>query len=394
MALNGAPAVSRGAPIENSAIVSIGRNDFTQPFGDIYEIIIVPSGQSVATKQQMEGYAAWKWGLSAVLPANHPYKNSPPTAPAITSGPVVVRFMNRMINETLRLAENIGLTGRLYRVVDEPVQARETFLFARVQNRMVNEPVNLIEPTPLRSRALARLLSETVQTVESTLRLLALNRMVNEPVRAVETIVLSVSRVLVKMVNETLSLVESFAQALDLLRMHNEVVEDDDTSIPGRDRVYHWDENIEVPEAEPEGYRTLLRLLMETETVAAESTDYARDLTRTREDDVTVSEDSNLARSLWRIVDESIFFNELTGFFAGIPSLVCSGFRFYAILAGECAIAPMVMGGATTIEPEVESAGTMVYPVLDGLATIEPTVDGQTGINPELEGRLQIEECD
>lgn len=44
------------------------------------EIVVASSVLSVANRQQLEGYLAWKWGLEANLPANHPYKSLPPTA--------------------------------------------------------------------------------------------------------------------------------------------------------------------------------------------------------------------------------------------------------------------------------------------------------------------------
>jgi hypothetical protein len=45
---------------------------------DIAEIILYNSVLTTLQVQQLEGYLAWKWGLQANLPANHPYKNSPP----------------------------------------------------------------------------------------------------------------------------------------------------------------------------------------------------------------------------------------------------------------------------------------------------------------------------
>ena len=44
------------------------------------EFIIVSGTLSTGDRQKMEGYLAWKWGLQANLPSNHPYKLSPPTA--------------------------------------------------------------------------------------------------------------------------------------------------------------------------------------------------------------------------------------------------------------------------------------------------------------------------
>lgn len=47
--------------------------------GDICEIVVLNSIASTLTRQIMEGYLAWKWGLEANLPNDHPYKNAAPT---------------------------------------------------------------------------------------------------------------------------------------------------------------------------------------------------------------------------------------------------------------------------------------------------------------------------
>lgn len=46
--------------------------------GTISEIIITPE-LSNSDRERVEGYLAWKWGLVASLPANHPYKNTAPS---------------------------------------------------------------------------------------------------------------------------------------------------------------------------------------------------------------------------------------------------------------------------------------------------------------------------
>ena len=46
--------------------------------GDIAEIIFVSSTLSVSDVEKVEGYLAHKWGLSASLPADHPYKAAAP----------------------------------------------------------------------------------------------------------------------------------------------------------------------------------------------------------------------------------------------------------------------------------------------------------------------------
>jgi hypothetical protein len=47
-------------------------------FGKMGEILVYLSSLSLAQVEQVEGYLAWKWGLVANLPSNHPFKNAPP----------------------------------------------------------------------------------------------------------------------------------------------------------------------------------------------------------------------------------------------------------------------------------------------------------------------------
>lgn len=49
----------------------------TYSTNNIAEILIY-TGDMSASRQRIEGYLAWKWGLVANLPANHPFKNTPP----------------------------------------------------------------------------------------------------------------------------------------------------------------------------------------------------------------------------------------------------------------------------------------------------------------------------
>ena len=46
--------------------------------GDICEIVVLNTVATTQSRQIMEGYLAWKWGLESNLPADHPYKYSPP----------------------------------------------------------------------------------------------------------------------------------------------------------------------------------------------------------------------------------------------------------------------------------------------------------------------------
>ena len=47
--------------------------------GQIWEVIVAPSYLPIATVDKIEGYLAHKWGLTADLPADHPYKLVGPT---------------------------------------------------------------------------------------------------------------------------------------------------------------------------------------------------------------------------------------------------------------------------------------------------------------------------
>jgi hypothetical protein len=65
----------------NFGIVQIGgTNDFTQRrfAGNLAETVIVSSVVNTSDRQKLEGYLAHKWGLTANLPADHPYKVNPP----------------------------------------------------------------------------------------------------------------------------------------------------------------------------------------------------------------------------------------------------------------------------------------------------------------------------
>jgi hypothetical protein len=46
--------------------------------GRVAEIIQIESRIDTNTRQRIEGYLAWKWGLQASLPVDHPYKNAAP----------------------------------------------------------------------------------------------------------------------------------------------------------------------------------------------------------------------------------------------------------------------------------------------------------------------------
>jgi hypothetical protein len=70
-------AINTANPTNNLQIGTAGNN--TLPLtGDYCELIIAPSLLSTADRQNTEGYLAHKWGLTASLPSDHPYKTTPP----------------------------------------------------------------------------------------------------------------------------------------------------------------------------------------------------------------------------------------------------------------------------------------------------------------------------
>ena len=46
--------------------------------GNLYEVLVYSKQLTPAERQGVEGYLAWKWGIQATLPSNHPYRNSAP----------------------------------------------------------------------------------------------------------------------------------------------------------------------------------------------------------------------------------------------------------------------------------------------------------------------------
>lgn len=68
--------VTSGYVGSGSAVSTFGR--FFD--GKIAEIVVLPVVASTTNRQKMEGYLAHKWGLTANLPAGHPYKSTAPTA--------------------------------------------------------------------------------------------------------------------------------------------------------------------------------------------------------------------------------------------------------------------------------------------------------------------------
>jgi len=82
ISLNGGTAASGGGPGFTAGRVTYLGVDATNSFyhyvGYAMEIIFYNSVLSTIDRQKIEGYLSHKWGISASLPAGHPYKTAPP----------------------------------------------------------------------------------------------------------------------------------------------------------------------------------------------------------------------------------------------------------------------------------------------------------------------------
>jgi hypothetical protein len=63
---------------------SVGRDQFVDDNGrgfngEVAEVVVLPQVGTTATHERIEGYLAHKWGLTANLPSDHPYKTAAPT---------------------------------------------------------------------------------------------------------------------------------------------------------------------------------------------------------------------------------------------------------------------------------------------------------------------------
>ena len=69
-----------GSITRNKFLLGKRNMGFTENMtGNIFEVVQYNSDLGQTSRQQVEGYLAWKWGLQANLPANHPYKAAAPS---------------------------------------------------------------------------------------------------------------------------------------------------------------------------------------------------------------------------------------------------------------------------------------------------------------------------
>jgi hypothetical protein len=96
----------------------LGRQLAGYPSGDfiLHELIATSNALTSSDRQDVEGYLAAKWGLSAQLPSSHPYKNFepsgdqwiPPTLPTTISGLVSWLDMTYSGQTTASIVDRVG----------------------------------------------------------------------------------------------------------------------------------------------------------------------------------------------------------------------------------------------------------------------------------------------
>jgi len=68
-------------PTSDVFVLGNDRNNIGRGWtGPISEVVVLAATPSDATRQQLEGYLAHKWGTAQALPLDHPHKTAPPFA--------------------------------------------------------------------------------------------------------------------------------------------------------------------------------------------------------------------------------------------------------------------------------------------------------------------------
>jgi hypothetical protein len=95
-------------------------------YGKVAEIVIV-EGVDTDTRQYIEGYLAWKWGLEANLPSGHPYITAAPVAVAVSG--IITDDNNLPCQRTIR-AYNRATGALLGSTTSDPSTGAYSFTFA------------------------------------------------------------------------------------------------------------------------------------------------------------------------------------------------------------------------------------------------------------------------
>jgi hypothetical protein len=134
---------------------SLGSRGASELFGaaDLGELLFLSPAPSSSDLQIIEGYLAWKWGLQANLPANHPYFAAAPTIGVAGDDEHSIALAQRSANnrwlvpqfygteEIMPLLEGPGIiTGTHARVGHGPRILAKLSTAPRIRARLVLEP--------------------------------------------------------------------------------------------------------------------------------------------------------------------------------------------------------------------------------------------------------------
>ena len=101
--------------------------------GSIGEILFFDTALSTNNRQKLEGYLAWKWGLQANLPSDHPYKSAAPLS--VAAGSVMTSW--KSINNYQVLATNSNL------LVNSDYYSSITGLIHTLPNASIGDTINI-----------------------------------------------------------------------------------------------------------------------------------------------------------------------------------------------------------------------------------------------------------
>jgi len=122
--LQSTASVVGSATMANSRQVRVGSytddsNVTSGPFnGDIAEIVILSGVVADETRQLIEGYLAWKWGLEANLPSGHPYEDAAPMLPNILVRAILDQVYGLRLLQIFN--QPYGDAARLRSICDQP----------------------------------------------------------------------------------------------------------------------------------------------------------------------------------------------------------------------------------------------------------------------------------
>lgn len=123
--LVGSATITYEIPLASSSNQRIGGNGGATSSFDLYEILVFARVLSSSEKQLIEGYLAWKWGLTSALAPGHLYKTNPILSLiSITANDTVLRSLNA--GQESDFVFTITRTGNLNKTTTVVYQAQGT----------------------------------------------------------------------------------------------------------------------------------------------------------------------------------------------------------------------------------------------------------------------------